>query len=391
MRLEKLKVTITEQMCADGKGFALMMEAVLPWFQVGSSAVALGISRAATEGIRRHLLAAKLEHLGQPLASLPTLRARLAQMQIAVDTQDAHLAHIAADMVCPGPNTMLGLLECKASAASGLQITDQAMHRRAPFSRAPHSRCNFVMPVPPIMAPHHGCSPDFIGRLLRHASFKSYLWLTYYPWCRVYDSRVSPFGKEWRLFPVGRPGHRLRALLKLRQSLQLFARHIDIAWNTNWAWVKAYHFTNGTCQASMPMLTHRLTTVIVARADSGIDSLRSRSVYASGSADRPRHILPVHYLQEAGVARNPHARSFRLISVSMAIRVQRARSAASPWEDRTPAGREHLAALVGEAHRCTPIPGHLRSPGHCHCVFTASANFPGTSRTLGPVAACHAR
>jgi alkylation response protein AidB-like acyl-CoA dehydrogenase len=170
MRLQKLKVTSTEQMCADGKGFALMMEAVLPWFQVGSAAVALGISRAATEGIRQHLLATKLEHLGQPLASLPTLRARLAQMQIAVDTQDAHLARVAADMISPGPSTMLGLLECKASAAeAALQITDQAMRigAGAAFSRRLTVERNFRdARASSIMAPTTDVLLDFIGRLL---------------------------------------------------------------------------------------------------------------------------------------------------------------------------------------------------------------------------------
>jgi alkylation response protein AidB-like acyl-CoA dehydrogenase len=170
MRLEKVKVSSTEQMCPDGKGFALMMEAVLPWFQVGSSAVALGIARAATEGIRRHLLATKLEHLGQSLASLPTLRSRLAQMQIAVDTQDAHLARVTADMVSPGPNTMLGLLECKAAAGeAALQVTDQAMRigAGAAFSRRLMVERNFRdARACSIMAPTTDVLLDFIGRIL---------------------------------------------------------------------------------------------------------------------------------------------------------------------------------------------------------------------------------
>jgi alkylation response protein AidB-like acyl-CoA dehydrogenase len=170
LRLEKLKVSSTEQMCADGEGFGLMMDAVLPWFQVGNSAVSLGIARAATEGIRRHLLATKLEHLGQSLASLPTLRARLAQMQIAVDAQEALLAHVAAEMTRPGPNTMLGLLECKAAAAeAALQVTDQAMRigAGAAFSRHLTVERNFRdARASSIMAPTTDVLLDFIGRIL---------------------------------------------------------------------------------------------------------------------------------------------------------------------------------------------------------------------------------
>ena len=72
-------------MCAPT--LAAMLNVGLPWFQVGASAVAVGIAAAATEGLRKHLLASKLEHLGKSLADLPTLRARLAEMRVTVDTR----------------------------------------------------------------------------------------------------------------------------------------------------------------------------------------------------------------------------------------------------------------------------------------------------------------
>src|SRR5207302_5011832 len=111
---------------------------MLPWFQIGSAAVSVGIARAATEATRQHLLASKLEHLGQPLASLMNLRARLAQMQIAVDTQQAFLEHVAERLENPGPDTLLAVLESKAAAAeAALYVTDLAMRTcgGAAFSR----------------------------------------------------------------------------------------------------------------------------------------------------------------------------------------------------------------------------------------------------------------
>jgi alkylation response protein AidB-like acyl-CoA dehydrogenase len=128
MRLEGVEVPASHRLCEEGKGFDVMLSTVLPWFQLGSTAVAVGIARAATEGIRQHLLAAKLEHQGSPLASLMNLRARLAQMQIAVDVQQAFLEHVAGRMESPGPDTLLALLEGKAAAAeAALHVTDLAM------------------------------------------------------------------------------------------------------------------------------------------------------------------------------------------------------------------------------------------------------------------------
>ena len=128
LRLEGVAVPASNRLSGEGAGFAMMMNVVLPWFQLGAAAVSVGIARAATEGTRRHLLAATFDHLGQPLAALPTLRARLGQMRIAVDAQEAFLEHVAGLMEHPGPATLLAVLESKAAAAeTALQVTDLAM------------------------------------------------------------------------------------------------------------------------------------------------------------------------------------------------------------------------------------------------------------------------
>src|SRR5262249_38407343 len=128
LRLESVAVPASHRLSGEGTGFATMMNVVLPWFQLGAAAVSVGIARAATEGTRRHLLAATFDHLGQPLAALPTLRARLGQMRIAVDGQEAFLEHVAGQMEQPGPATLLAVLESKAAAAeTALHVTDLAM------------------------------------------------------------------------------------------------------------------------------------------------------------------------------------------------------------------------------------------------------------------------
>jgi alkylation response protein AidB-like acyl-CoA dehydrogenase len=128
MRLDAVEIPGSYRVSDEGKGFDAMINVVLPWFQLGSAAVAVGIARAATAGIRQHLLATNLEHLGQSLASLMNLRARLAQMQIAVDAQQAFIEHVAGRMEAPGPDTLLAVLESKAAAAeAAVQVTDLAL------------------------------------------------------------------------------------------------------------------------------------------------------------------------------------------------------------------------------------------------------------------------
>jgi alkylation response protein AidB-like acyl-CoA dehydrogenase len=170
MQLDQVSCSNSNRLCEDGQGFAVMMSSVLPWFQLGSAAVSVGISRAATEGIRQHLLSSKLEHLGQPLASLMNLRARLAQMAIAVETQRVYLDHVAGLMEAVAPETLLGVLQCKAAAAEvALEVTDLAMRAGggACFSRHMSVERNFRdARAASVMAPTTDVLHDFIGRIL---------------------------------------------------------------------------------------------------------------------------------------------------------------------------------------------------------------------------------
>ena len=83
MLLDDCEVPAERQLTDDSAGFKAMLEAVLPWFNLGSAAVALGLCRAAVAATTTHLTSARFEHLGQSLGeSLPTLRAQLGTMQI---------------------------------------------------------------------------------------------------------------------------------------------------------------------------------------------------------------------------------------------------------------------------------------------------------------------
>jgi alkylation response protein AidB-like acyl-CoA dehydrogenase len=168
VRLDDVSVPLARRIGSDGAGFGMMLNTVLPWFQLGSAAVSVGIGRAATTAVCRHLLAAQLEHLGQPLASLPNLRARLAQMQTLVDVQQAFLGHVAERLEHPAPDTMLAVLQCKAAAAeTALQVTDLAMRAcgGAAFSKQLSVERHFRdARAAWVMAPTTDVLYDFIGK-----------------------------------------------------------------------------------------------------------------------------------------------------------------------------------------------------------------------------------
>jgi alkylation response protein AidB-like acyl-CoA dehydrogenase len=113
---------------SDGGGFDIMMSIVLPWFQLMNAAVSLGTMEGALNGAIAHVSGTRLEHLGQGLADLPTIRAYLARARIKTDTVRA-LLNDTIDAASSGrEDASLRVLEVKAAAAeSALEVTDTAM------------------------------------------------------------------------------------------------------------------------------------------------------------------------------------------------------------------------------------------------------------------------
>jgi len=169
MRLENVALPAAHRLSPEGEGFDMAMKTIMPWCQVGSTAVSVGIAQAATTSTRKHLLASKLEHLGQSLASLPNLRARLAQMQIAVDIQQVFLENVAERMDT-GADIALALLECKAaSAEAAWEVTDLGMRTCGGAAFSKHltvERNSRDARASSVMAPTTDILYDFIGRTL---------------------------------------------------------------------------------------------------------------------------------------------------------------------------------------------------------------------------------
>lgn len=169
MTLTEVSLGSGRALSEPGQGFAAMM-AILPVFQLGSAAVAIGIAEAAVRATQKHLTASRFEHLNSSLADLPNLRANLARMRIETDKARAHLVSVLDSLDNPGPETQLLVLEAKVSASeAAVQVTDLGMRTcgGAAFSRQVGLERFFRdARAAIVMAPTSDHAYDFIGRAL---------------------------------------------------------------------------------------------------------------------------------------------------------------------------------------------------------------------------------
>ena len=169
MMLEACAIPSDLQLTEDGAGFQAMMNVVLPLFNLGSAAVALGLCRAAVAATARHLNTARFEHLGQSLGeSLPTLRAQVAEMQIDTDGLAARIDDLIDHLEQPRDTTLLRVLETKAAAGDiAIKVTSTAMRvcGGAAFSKhAGVERLFRDAHAGAVMAPTGDVLREFIGR-----------------------------------------------------------------------------------------------------------------------------------------------------------------------------------------------------------------------------------
>lgn len=170
MTLDGVTVGADRALTARGKGLEMMLGVVLPLFQVGTAAVALGIAEAAVQATQQHLTTSRLEHLGTSLAEIPALRARLAQMRIETDRARAHLAGVLDSLEAPGPSTQLLVLEAKAAATeAAVSVTELGLRTCGGVALGktlPLERLFRDARAPIVMAPTTDQAHDFIGRAL---------------------------------------------------------------------------------------------------------------------------------------------------------------------------------------------------------------------------------
>jgi alkylation response protein AidB-like acyl-CoA dehydrogenase len=171
MTLEDCAIPSDHQITDDGAGFPAMMSVVLPLFNLGTSAVALGLSRAAVAATAAHLKSARFEHLNQSLGEgLPTLRAQLAAMQIDTDGLTARIDDLVDHLERPRDTTMLRVLETKAAAGdTAIAVTSTAMRACGGAAFSKHLSIERLFRdahAGAVMAPTGDVLREFIARII---------------------------------------------------------------------------------------------------------------------------------------------------------------------------------------------------------------------------------
>jgi alkylation response protein AidB-like acyl-CoA dehydrogenase len=170
VEITDLEVSAGELLTPHGAGSAMMLEVVLPWFSVGTAAMAHGLCQAAVGATQTHLSSAGFSHDGTKLRDLPNLRTRLAQMSCQTQQSRALLAFTTQLMLAPDEQTPLFVLQSRMAALqAAVDVTDLAMKAcgGAAFSRHlgieqmfRDARAGWVM------APTVDHLQEFVGRVL---------------------------------------------------------------------------------------------------------------------------------------------------------------------------------------------------------------------------------
>lgn len=121
-----------------GEGATMMLQVVLPWFVVGTAAMAHGLCLSAIRATQNHLCGSGFSHDSTQLRDLPNLRARLAEMNCRTEQSRALLGYTTQQMLAPNEQTPLLVLQARMAALeTSLHVTDLAMKScgGAAFSR----------------------------------------------------------------------------------------------------------------------------------------------------------------------------------------------------------------------------------------------------------------
>jgi alkylation response protein AidB-like acyl-CoA dehydrogenase len=171
--IENLAVARGDLVTEPGAGAETMLQVILPWFAIGTSAMAHGLCRAAVAATTAHLTSTVFEHSGTALRDLPVLRARLAQMSVRTEASRALLERAIGEIERGAAEAPLFVLSARKSALeTAVEVTDLAMKAcgGAAFSRQTRgisverlfrdARAGWVM------APTVDHLDDFIGKAL---------------------------------------------------------------------------------------------------------------------------------------------------------------------------------------------------------------------------------
>ena len=125
---EGVAVAESARLGADGEGFSIMMQTVLPAFNLMSAGFSVGLMEGAVARSATHAATSGHEYIGSNLADFPTIRAYIARMRIGTDMARALLLDTIKAVESAREDAMLRVLECKAAAAEkAIDVLSTAM------------------------------------------------------------------------------------------------------------------------------------------------------------------------------------------------------------------------------------------------------------------------
>ncbi len=123
---------------ADGGGFEIMMQTVLPVFNAMIAATSIGLMEGVTSRTAAYATQKRFEHTGQSIADQPTARAAIANMRIKTDMARCLWLDTLTAIEEGRADVMLRVLETKAAAgatalevvALGMEVCGGSAYRR---------------------------------------------------------------------------------------------------------------------------------------------------------------------------------------------------------------------------------------------------------------------
>jgi len=170
-----------------------------------------------------------------------------------------------------------------------------------------------------------------------------------------------------------------------RQVDALLDGSIDLAWNTNLAWVRTHAQTDGACRALAMRDTDTVfQTVFVARAGTnltGLDDLRGRRLVLGSRDSAQAAILPVYFLEHAG----PGADTVELVRIDSDVgkhgdtgrsELDALRAVSDEQADAAAIGINTWEAIGRDELMPGAFEAFWESPTYSHCNFTALPTVP---------------
>jgi isovaleryl-CoA dehydrogenase len=169
LNLKGVVVSAENRLGAEKSGLEVLLQVVLPHFQIGSAAVSVGLAGTAFERTVTHVTSRKYQHANQSaLAQIPRVQYLVAEMAMELRAIRAYLHETVRKAASGEPDAMLDVLAVKAKASEAcLAVVSRAMTLGGGSAfgrRGGLERIFRDAQAAAVMAPASDVLKDFIGK-----------------------------------------------------------------------------------------------------------------------------------------------------------------------------------------------------------------------------------